>query len=155
MENNMNTKPETLYTLRDLNQKDMYRMVKLVGKLGSKNLMRALAGDPEERAEIERPAILDDETMRGTDEYKVAEEDYQRRTGEIAIYGLLDAVLTNLDRCENEVNALLCALGGMTPAALAALDIGEYTGMVVDVIHLPGFMDFFTAALKLLQAKQR
>ena len=122
-------------SLRPLQGRDLFRFAAILSKMG----IRQLEG------------IFD------ADAVKAAAKDAAKGGSSVEAVGLqvvMDAasvVLANLGRVEADVYALLADLSGLTAENVASLPMGDFTGMVVDVVTADGFRDFFTQVKRLLR----
>ena len=118
-------------SLRPLQGRDLFRFAAILSKMG----IRQLEGIFD--AESVREAVRGGATVES-----------------VGLQVVMDAagvVLGNLGRIEADVYALLADLSGLTPEEIASLPMGDFTGMVVDVVAADGFRDFFTQVKRLLR----
>ena len=67
------------------------------------------------------------------------------------VFDAIGILVDNLDKIEGDLYGLLADLAGMTADEVAALPLGEFAEMLVDVVKADGFRDFFTQAQRLLR----
>lgn len=127
------------YTLRKLKADDMFLMFGILSKIGFREL-----GDCFGSADAK-------EAMKKAFEGGEGQEQQLETVGVAVAFDMADIVLRNLPKCKAEIYALLSALSGMTAAEIAALDMGTFTGMIVDVLRKDEFPDFFTAVKQLFK----
>lgn len=127
------------YTLRKLKADDMFLMFGILSKIGFREL-----GDCFGSADAK-------EAMKKAFEGGEGQEQQLETVGVAVAFDMADVVLRNLPKCKAEIYALLSALSGMTAAEIAALDMGTFTGMIVDVLRKDEFPDFFTAVKRLFK----
>lgn len=117
--------------LRPLQGRDLFRFAAILSKMG----IRQLEGIFD--ADAVKEAVKGGATVEA-----------------VGLQVVMDAagvVLGNLGRIEADVYALLADLSGLTPEEIASLPMGDFTGMVVDVVTADGFRDFFTQVKRLLR----
>ena len=127
------------YTLRKLKADDMFLMFGILSKIGFREL-----GDCFGSADAK-------EAMKKAFEGGEGQEQQLETVGVAVAFDMADIVLRNLSKCKAEIYALLSALSGMTAAEIAALDMGTFTSMIVDVLRKDEFPDFFTAVKRLFK----
>lgn len=118
-------------SLRPLQGRDLFRFAAILSKMG----IRQLEGIFD--ADAVKEAVKGGATVEA-----------------VGLQVVMDAagvVLGNLGRIEADVYALLADLSGLTPEEIASLPMGDFTGMVVDVVTADGFRDFFTQVKRLLR----
>lgn len=113
---------ETTLTLRPMRADDMFTMMRLLSKLGVKEIRKCfdeadISGDPE------------------SDGLNVALE----------IGGML---LEKLPDCRGEIYKLLSDLSGVAVEEIAKMDMVPFTNAVLDWVEAEEFRDFFTAVMK-------
>lgn len=119
---------EQAYTLRELQADDLYGMIRIVNKIGLEEIQQCFEGDE----------------LRKTMQENGSAEDAEKAMGLQVITGITRLVLKKLPECREEIYAFLSGLSGMKPQAIAALPLGTFAAMVMDVFHMEGFADFFT-----------
>lgn len=127
------------YTLRKLKADDMFLMFDILSKIGFKEL-KGCFGSADAK-----------EAMKKAFEGGEGQEQQLETVGVAVAFDMADIVLRNLPKCKAKIYALLSALSGMTAAEIAALDMGTFTGMIVDVLRKDEFPDFFTAVKRLFK----
>lgn len=119
---------EKNYTLRSLKADDIFLAVKIINKIGFKEL-KGCFNSPEVRTAIS-----------GAVSGKEADLSAVGVTVMLEIAGL---IMEHLPDCRNEIYALLAGLSGMKQEEIANLPSGTFTKMVMDVIRKEEFRDFF------------
>lgn len=120
---------EKAYTLREMNADDLFVVLKIVNKIGVKEFKNCFAAvdvkkamqDPENGVENELAAAV----------------------GIQVVMGIAGVVVERLPDCKAEIYQFLASLSGMKEKEIAALPMGVFFDMVMDVVKHPGFTDFF------------
>ncbi len=136
---NTKNESEKSYTLRPLCAKDIFPLARIISKIGInqfagcfqsagvKNLISAAKGG-------------------------ASMEDTAQVVGIGVVLELANVVLGNLSACEKDLYVFLSGLSGLSKRELEELPIQEFLQLVLDVLKLEGFQDFFKAAGKLLKS---
>lgn len=119
---------EKNYTLRSLKADDIFLVVKLVNKIGFKE-MKGCFNSQEVR-----------DAISGAVSGKEADLSAVGMTVMLEIVGL---ILERLPDCKHEIYTLLSGLSGMTKEEIAELPTSTFTKMVMEVIRKEEFRDFF------------
>lgn len=119
---------EKNYTLRSLKADDIFMVVRIINKIGFKE-MKGCFSSPEVRQAITSAASGKDADLSAV--------------GVTVILEIAGLILEHLPDCKNEIYALLAALSGMKQDEVAQLPTGTFTKMVMDVIKKDEFKDFF------------
>ena len=123
------------FELRKLKAIDIMPMVKILSKIGLKNIKETFSED-NLKTMIES---INGETK----------EEKATYLGFSLIVDLVDIILANLPSCENEIYSFLAGLSGKTADEIKDLGLGEFTEMIVAVVQKEEFTDFFKAVSKL------
>jgi hypothetical protein len=124
------------FELRSLKADDLFLMFSILSKIGFNDIKEILT--PEKVKEI-TSAFNQDE----------ASEDMSTFLGFNIVFSAVEIILKNLPSCKKEIYTLLSSLSGMTPTAIADLDMVTFTEMVIAVVKKEEFKDFFKAVAKL------
>ena len=122
---------EKNYTLRELKADDIFLVVKIINKIGVKEL-KGCFSSPEVRTAISGAANGKEVDMSAV--------------GMTVMMEIAGVVLEHLPECKNDIYALLAALSGKTKEEIADLNSGTFVKMVMDVIRKDEFKDFFQDA---------
>ena len=126
MENNI------AYTLRQPQADDIFLMFRILSKVGIKNIKGCF--ESEEVKNAMRLMVANN----GTED-----------VGNISSIGMLVAVdvasiiMEHLDGAKEDIYAFLANLSGMKKKDIAGMNPGDFFEMIMDVIKLEGFRDFF------------
>ena len=119
---------EMTYTLRKLKADDIFLVVKLVNKIGFKE-MKGCFNSQEVRDAISG-AVSGKEADLST-------------VGMTVMFEIASLILEHLPDCKHEIYTLLSGLSGMTKEEIADLPTSTFTKMVMEVIRKEEFRDFF------------
>lgn len=122
------------FELRELKATDIMPMVKILSKIGLKNIKESFS---EENLKAMISSINGE-----TNEEKAT------YLGFSLIVDIVDIILENLPSCENEIYSFLAGLSGKTVDEIKDLGLGEFTTMIIEVIQKEEFKDFFKAVSK-------
>lgn len=121
------------YTLRTLTADDMFPMFQIISKIGIKEFKHS----------FENPEIIKAFKAEGG-------TDIESLGIEIA-FDLAGVLMANLPVAKDSIYTFLAGVSGMTKQDIAALPMGTFLEMIVDVIKKDEFKDFFKAVKKLLK----
>jgi hypothetical protein len=124
------------YTLGKFKSTDIFTMATLLSKIGLGKITDAFGRDNVMK-------ILSD--FKGK-----KKEDVTAFTGMQVALQVGEIILGNLENCESEIFKLLSSVSGLSDDDLRNMDADVFAGLIVDVVHLPQFKDFFKAASRLL-----
>lgn len=116
------------YTLRSLKADDIFLVVRIINKIGIKQ-MKGCFNTPEVLKAITSAAKGQDTDISAV--------------GVTVMLEIAGVILEHLPDCKGEIYALLAALSGMTAAEIAGLPSSTFTKMVMDTIRKDEFRDFF------------
>jgi hypothetical protein len=129
-----------MYTLGKFKSTDVFTMATLLSKIGlgkaadgfgRDNIMQIIAANKNKSA-----------------------DDVAAFTGMQLTLQIAEIVLGNLDQCETEVFKLLSSVSGAPVDELRNLDAEVFAELVIDVVQLQQFKDFFKVASRLLNTKK-
>lgn len=123
---------EKTYTLRKLKADDTFLMLKLIKKIGIKDIKNC----------FESPEVKDAIANAGNNETNFAS------VGMTVALEIASLVVSNLADCRDEVYLLLSELSGMKREEIAEMPMVDFVGMIVEVIKKEEFRDFFQAVFK-------
>lgn len=122
---------EKSYTLRNLNANDLFQMMRIVNKIGIKEVKGLLAS-----ADIKN--ALTDAMKDG----KIT-DDAASAVGVQVMIDLACLVTAHIPDCQSEIYDFLSSLSGKPVEEIAALDMAVFVEMIMDVFKKPEFKDFF------------
>lgn len=132
-----NTEPvkEEAYTLRALEAKDVFLMVKIIGAIGIAKFADCLQSD-----EI-RNIITGSKSDDGAN----------ASIGMVVMLSVADVVVKHLPDCEKDIYQFLSSLSGMDRKKIESLPIDTFIQMVIDVFQKEEFGDFMKAVSRLFK----
>ena len=126
--NNNTIQEGKVYTFRKLNSTDMFLMFKIIKKIGIKEFSDCFSTNDVQKL------------MSGKDNVTAI--------GISVMLDLVDVVVGNLSRCENEIYELLSVTSDLTIDQIKEMDIVAFTEMVLDFIQKEEFKDFIKVVSK-------
>lgn len=117
------------YTLRALKAGDIFLFVRLLNKIGMRDLKKCFESDDV------KAAITGMTSGEGADNLSAI--------GLQVVFELAGLIMEHLPDCRDEIYQLLAALSGMSEQEIADMPMGTFFEMVVDVIKAEEFKDFF------------
>ena len=121
------------YTLRALNSKDIFPMMKIISCIKISKFSDCFSSDEAKRL-IEKSMQNQKITMKDVEELGMG-----------IAFEIGDVILEN---AEKYIYQLLSNLSGMTVKELEDMNPGMFLTMIMDVVKQSGFADFFKVALK-------
>ena len=125
---------EKKYTLRKLEAKDIAPMASILSKIGLKEVKNCFSPD-------DMKAIAGGE---GGIEAVGA-------VGVSVAFEIAGVILSNYERCQNDVFSFLASLSGMDIKQIESLPLGTFAEMVIDVVKKEDFKDFMKVVSKLFK----
>ena len=154
---------ERNYELRKLCADDIFPMVNIISKIGIENMADCF--DAKEMADIMNSvdSTLDEADGKESSDSTLDEADGKessdntmadvltKQIGIKVIMKLVGLLLKNFGKIKIELYQFLAGLSGMTEKEIAALPLGTFTQMIVDVFKKEEFSDFFQVVSGLLK----
>ena len=122
---------EKAYTLRTLNANDLFLMMKIVNKIGIKEVKGLFAS-----AEMKR--IISEAMQDGEVNDAVASN-----VGMQLMLEIVCLVVEHIPDCQDEIYKFLSSLSGLKVEDIANLDMTDFMDMVMEVLKKQEFKDFF------------
>lgn len=128
------------YVLRNPKADDIFLMFRILTKVGVKNIKSCFESD-----EVKNAMKL------------LAVNGGKEGEAELSSVGMLVAVdvacviMEHLDNAKNDIYAFLGRLSGMDVKEIAAMNAGDFAEMLIDVVKLEGFRDFFMRVIALFK----
>lgn len=119
------TMNEKAYTFRKLNATDTFLMFKVLSKIGINDIADGINADSMKKL------IKDHKDGDATN------------VGIAVATGMVNVLLTNLPKCENEIYQLLSNTSNMTVDEIQQMDFAAFMEMVIDFVKKEEFKDFF------------
>lgn len=124
---------EKKYELRSPKADDMFLMFRILSKVGVKNLKNCFStGDV--MAAIRGEGKKDSEAV-----------------GLSVALEIASVLMEHMDDAKKDIFTFLSNLSGMKASEIAALEMADFAQMVIEVIQLEGFRDFFQRVFALLK----
>ena len=128
------------YTLRALCAKDVFPMVKIIRKIGLKDIGKAF--NPEEIKAITE-SVSEDESA--------TVDSIAETVGIAVVLKIVDVILENLEAAEQEIFGFLGGLAGMTADEVGSLPMDVFFEMLVDTFQSKEFVDFMKVVSRFLK----
>lgn len=123
--------------LRRLQATDLFGMVKILNKIGLKNVKDAI--DVNEIKEMSKSMNDDNKAQVMSD------------IGVNVVMSALTVVLENLPSVEADLHNFVGSIANMKAKDVAKMDIGEYMDLLIAIAQKEEFKDFFKRASKLIK----
>lgn len=125
---------EKVYTLRNLEAKDIAPMASILSKIGIKDIKECFNGQD-----------LKDLASGKADEATI------NALGMSIMLDIVGVVLENYSKCQDNVFKFLASLSGIDVKQIESLPLDTFTEMIIDVVKKEEFKDFFKVVSKLLK----
>lgn len=125
---------EKNYTLRKLEAKDIAPMASILSKIGLKEVKNCFSPD-------------DMKAIAGGD----GSIEAVGAVGVSVAFEIAGVILSNYERCQNDVFKFLASLSGMDIKQIETLPLDTFTEMVIDVVKKEDFKDFMKVVSKLFK----
>lgn len=125
---------EKNYTLRKLEAKDIAPMASILSKIGLKEVKNCFSPD-------------DMKAIAGGD----GSIEAVGAVGVSVAFEIAGVILSNYERCQNDVFKFLASLSGMDIKQIETLPLDTFTEMVIDVVRKEEFADFIKVVSKLFK----
>ena len=128
------------YTLRALCAKDVFPMVKIIRKIGLKDIGKAF--NPEEINAI---------TESVSEEENATVDSIAETVGVAVVLKIVDVILENLEAAEQEIFGFLGGLAGMTADEVGSLPMDVFFEMLMDTFQSKEFVGFMKVVSRFLK----
>lgn len=128
------------YTLRALCAKDVFPMVKIIRKIGLKDIGKAF--NPEEIKAI---------TESVSEEENATVDSIAETVGVAVVLKIVDVILENLEAAEKEIFGFLGGLAGMTADEVGSLPMDVFFEMLMDTFQSKEFVGFMKVVSRFLK----
>jgi hypothetical protein len=133
---------EKPYKFRRLGAQDIFLMTPILSAIGINQLVEALPKNAIHDAIIKRQ-------NEGGENASLSEDEIAS-VGLSAVGGLLQILLANIDKCENQIFKLLASTSNLKEDELRRLDFDIFVGMIVDFVKKDEFGNFIKAVSKFM-----
>lgn len=130
------------YTLRQPEFDDAFLMFRILSKVGVKKLKGCFESEEVKNA-IRFMFQNKTENSNNEDADVKKNEEMITSIGWLIIGDMLSMIMENMDVAKEDIYAFLSRLSGMKTEEIAKLNLVEAYEMIMDVIKLEGFRDFF------------
>lgn len=125
--------------LRELKGKDLFPVLTILGKLDVKDdFVKLFKGEDQPK---KQPA--DKKKKAPTKAEKEELEKQIEERGILIVADLVQRVLLNIEKVEDDINRLLARLGGVSKEEIDDLSLDEYAGLLKSFFTKPELKDFF------------
>lgn len=128
---------EKKYKLKKFTSKHIFLMFKLLSNIGFKDFKKAFESD-EIKGKIKKAS-------------KNERAELFQIVGIEAAMGILDIILSNLDKCEKDLYKLLAAVSNLNEDEIMELSGADFASMIIDFVQKEDFMDFFKVVSRLFK----
>lgn len=132
------------YTLRRLKPDDILAVATILGKIGFKEFKNVI--DVKSITELIKAG-----KENGDGEKEKNKNEQIIQLGMDMVFNSAGIVFANLESCKTNVYQLLADLSGMSVEQIRDLDAAVFFEMIIDVIKMDGFKDFFKVVLKFIK----
>lgn len=122
-----------VYTLRTLTADDMFPMFQIISKIGIKEFKDC----------FDNPEVIK--------AFKQDKDTNIESVGMAVAFDIAGVLMANLPVAKDSIYAFLSGVSGLTKKELAALPMGTFVEMIVEVIRKDEFKDFFEVVKKLFK----
>lgn len=133
------------FELRELQSSDMFPLLKIMGKIGFKDFKDKLT--PESTKDIMNTFKQNQEGADGD----ANKDELITFVGINLVADILEIILANLPKCEQDIYTFLGGLAGKKPKEIADLPMVTFTEMIIAVIQKEEFKDFFKVVSRLFK----
>lgn len=119
------------YTLRNPEASDIFLMFRIFNKIGVKNIKECF-----QTAEVKNAMML----------LAASKDEGEKELSGIGVLVAIDiacVLMEHLDEAKTDIFAFLARLSGMKVEDIEKMNPGDFADMVIDVVKLDGFRDFF------------
>lgn len=137
---------EKAYEFRRLQSKDIFLMTKIISKIG---LSEFAALYQKGSAKDAISALISKKTIEKAEEEKAKGNDDIISIGVSIAMELAEVVLTNMNKCENEIYQLLSNVSNLSVKEVETLDAVIFLEMIIEFVQKEEFKDFFKVVSRL------
>ena len=131
---------EKKYQLRNPKAEDMFLMFRILSKIGIKNIRNCFN------------ALAVKEAVRNAQKEKETGEDADyTAVGLSVMFEIIGVIIEHTDDAKEDIYAFLSRLSGIEAGNIAELDMPDFADLLIEVVQLEGFRDFFMRVFKLFK----
>ena len=123
---------EKKYELRELKADDLFMMLKIINKIGVKEVKNCFAMS-EMKEQLQTIANADGDNNN----------EYVSAVGLNVMVSVVSLLVERLPDCKDELYAFLSSLSGMKTKEIADMPMADFYEMVMEVVKHHNFKDFF------------
>lgn len=123
---------EKVYELRELKADDIFAMLKIINKIGVKEVKNCFAMS-EMKEQLQTVANACGEENN----------EFVSAVGLNVMIGITSLIVERLPECKDELYSFLSSLSGMKVKEIADMAMADFYDMIMDVVKHPNFKDFF------------
>lgn len=130
---------EKTYTLRNPQADDIFLMFRILTKVGVKNVKECFQSEEVKNAMM----LMASNKEQGEKELS--------GIGMLVAVDIACVLMEHMDAAKNDIYAFLARLSGMKVDDIAKMNPGDFAEMIIDVVKLEGFRDFFMRVFALFK----
>lgn len=127
---------EMKYELRNPTTDDMFLMFRILSKIGVKNV---------------KDCFRANEVMKAVKSTKNQNDAAIASVGMTVLFEIVGVVLEHIDDAKEDIYAFLARLSGLKAQEIAEMEMADFAQMIIDVVKMEGFRDFFTVVSALFR----
>lgn len=127
---------EKKYELRNPNTDDMFLMFRILSKIGVKNV---------------KDCFRAQDVLKTVKNAKSKNDAAIASVGMTVLFEIVGVVLEHIDDAKEEIYAFLSRLSGLETKEIAEMEMADFAQMIIDVVKMEGFRDFFTVVSALFR----
>ena len=131
---------EKKYQLRNPKAEDMFLMFRIFSKIGIKNIRNCFN------------AFAVKETVKNVQAEKAdADNTDYSAIGLSVMLEIIGVIVEHTDDAKEDIYAFLSRISGLDVKEIAELDMPDFADLLIEVVQLEGFRDFFMRVFKLFK----
>lgn len=123
---------EKKYELRNPKAEDMFLMFRIISRIGIRNVKSCFEAE-------EVKAMVHGEN---------GEEKDFTSIGLTVAFEIASVILEHLEAAKGDIYSFLSRLSGMKESEIAEMEMADFAELVIEVVKLEGFRDFFQRVIK-------
>ncbi len=130
---------EKTYTLRTLTAGDIFPMLRILSKVGMKEISQCFENEEVRKA-------IDNASKGGSEADATG-------VGMAVVTDMAGLLLEHLPDCKDDIFKFLASVSGLTVSDIDAMSMADFAEMIFAVVYKEEFGDFFTAVAKSFKRK--
>lgn len=131
---------EKKYQLRNPKAEDMFLMFRIFSKIGIKNIKNCF-----------NALAVQEAIKKAQTENEEAETADYSAVGLTVMFEIVGVIVEHTDAAKEDIYAFLSRLSGMEAGEIAEMDMADFADLLIEVVQLEGFRDFFMRVFKLFK----